>query len=198
MNKINNLGNLINIKVKLNDEMNETCTIGLVSLDDKKLENSEKLLLTRVGKVRNTNQVWNSNRTSTYSSGWGKAPTLIQFIEIEAELKFKEEEKPKAYSINNYGELYKEFDIKGNRNKWILKSDEENPTLNYYIIRKLPVKISENKEYLNQKNGNINIILIICGICLTAMVAFVIISLCIRNRKQVINNIDEGFLKNNI
>ena len=41
MNKVNNLGNLINIKVKLNEVMNETCTIGLISLDDKKLENSE-------------------------------------------------------------------------------------------------------------------------------------------------------------
>ena len=112
MNKINNLGNIINIKVKLNEEMNETCTIGLVSLDDKKLENSEKLLLTIVGKVRNTNQVWNSDRTSTYSSGWGKAPTLVQFIEIEAELKFKEEEKPKVYSINNYGELKKNLILK--------------------------------------------------------------------------------------
>jgi hypothetical protein len=198
MNKVNNLGNLINIKVKLNDEMNEACTIGLVSLDDKKLENSEKLLLTVVGKVRNTNQVWNSDRTSTYSSGWGKAPTLVQFIEIEAELKFKEEEKPKVYSINKYGELNKEFDITGNRNKWVLKSDEENPSLNYYIIRKLPVKISENKEYFNQKNASINIIVIICGICLTVMVAFGIISLLERNRKQAINNIDEGFLSNNI
>ena len=141
---------------------------------------------------------WNNNRTSTYNSGWGKAPTLVQFIEIEAELKFKEEEKPKVYSINKYGELNKEFDITGNRNKWVLKSDEENPSLNYYIIRKLPVKTSENKEYYNQKNASINIIVIICGICLTVMVAFGIISLCKRNRKQAINNIDEGFLSNKI
>jgi len=197
MNKVNNLGNLINIKVKLNEEMNETCTIGLVSLDDKNLENSEKLLLTIVGKVRNTNQVWNSNRTSTYSTGWGKAPTLVQFIEIEAELKFKEEEKPKVYSINNYGELYKEFDIKGNRNKWVLKSDDENPTLNYYIIRKLPFESDENKEQLNESNVS-SIIIIICIISLLFMIAFGIIYLRRRNRKQTINNIDEGFLNNKI
>ncbi len=57
MNKENNLGNLINIKVKLNGQINDTCTIGLVSLDDKILEKSEKLLLTIVGKMRNTNQI---------------------------------------------------------------------------------------------------------------------------------------------
>jgi len=197
MNKVNNLGNLINIKVKLNEEMNETCTIGLISLDDKKLENSEKLLLTIVGKVRNTNQVWNNNRTSTYNSGWGKAPTLVQFIEIEAELKFKEEEKPKVYSINNYGELYKEFDIKGNRNKWILTSDEENPTLNYYIIRKLPFESSENIEQLNEIHRNI-IIIIISIIVLIVMISLGIIYLKRRNIKQTINNIDEGFLNNKI
>jgi hypothetical protein len=200
MNKVNNLGNLINIKVKLNDEMNETCTIGLVSLDDKKLENSEKLLLTVVGKVRNTNQVWNSDRTSTYSSGWGKAPTLVQFIEIEAELKFKEEEKPKVYSINNYGELNKEFDITGNRNKWVLKSDEENPTLNYYIIRKLPPESSQNNGQINEINdsGNSIIIIIMCVIVLIIMAAFGIIYLRRRKRKETINNIDEGFLKYHI
>jgi hypothetical protein len=194
MDKVNNLGNLINIKVKLNEEMNETCTIGLISLDDKKLENSEKLLLTIVGKVRNTNQVWNSNRTSTINSGWGKAPTLVQFIEIEAELKFKEEEKPKVYSINNYGELYKEFDIKGNRNKWILKSDEENPTLNYYIIRKLPFELSENKKQLKENYGSgSSIIIIICVIVLIIMVVNGILYLRRRKRKQTVNNIDEGF-----
>ena len=198
MDKENNLGNLIYIKVKLNEELKETCTIGLVSLDDKKLENSEKLLLTVVGKTRNTNQVWNSDRTSTYSSGWGKAPTLAQFIEIEAELKFKEEEKPKVYSINNYGELYKEFDIKGNRNKWVLKSDEENPTLNYYIIRSLPNQVSENNEQLNEKKGNSIIIIIICSIVLVAMAALRIIYLRKRKEKQTINNIDEGFLSNKI
>ena len=193
MNKVNNLGNLINIKVKLNEEMNETCTIGLISLDDKKLENSEKLLLTIVGKVRNTNQVWNNDRTSTYNSGWGKAPTLVQFIEIEAELKFKEEEKPKVYSINNYGELYKEFDIKGNRNKWILKSDEENPTLNYYIVRKLSFESFENKEQLNGNNSS-SFIIIIFVLFLIIMAVMGIIHLRRRNIKQTINNIDEVFL----
>jgi len=193
MNKVNNLGNLINIKVKLNEEMNETCTIGLISLDDKKLENSEKLLLTIVGKVRNTNQVWNKDRTSTSDSGWGKAPTLVQFIEIEAELKFKEEEKPKVYSINKYGELYKEFDIQGNRNKWVLKSDEENPTLNYYIIRKLPVDSSENKEQLNGRNGN-SFIIIICILVIIIIVVIGIIYLRARKKKLTINNIDKGFL----
>ena len=83
MKKEANLSDLINIKVKLNDTQNETCTIGLVSLDDKTLENSEKLLLTIVGKVRNSDQQWNPERTSTFKNGWGRAPTLVQFIEME-------------------------------------------------------------------------------------------------------------------
>ena len=128
----------------------------------------------------------------------GKAPTLVQFIEIEAELKFKEEEKPKVYSINNYGELNKEFDIKGNRNKWVLKSDEENPTLNYYIIRKLPIKVSSNIDQLNEGNENSFIIIIIFSIVLITLVAFGIIYLRKRNEKQIINNIDEEFLSDKI
>ena len=135
MNIVNNLGNLINIKVKLNEKLNDTCTIGLVSLDDKKLEDSEKLLLTIVEKVRNTDQKWNEQRTTT-SSGWGVAPTLVQFIEFEAILKFKEKEKPRIFTINRYGEKDKELTLSGNSTNWILKSDEEKPTLNYYIIRK--------------------------------------------------------------
>ena len=150
MDKINKLGNLIDIKVKLNETLNETCTIGLVSLDDKKLENSEKLLLTIVGKARNTNQTWNENRTSTLKNRWGTEPVLAQYIEMEAELKFNEKEKPKIYSINEYGELNKEFNLTGNRNKWILKSDENNPTLNYYIIRKLD-KGNINLKYLTKR-----------------------------------------------
>ena len=41
MSKESNLSDLINIKVKLNDTQNETCTIGLVSLDNKTLENQK-------------------------------------------------------------------------------------------------------------------------------------------------------------
>ena len=150
--------------------------------------------MTIVGKVRNTNQVWNNNRTSTYNSGWGKAPTLVQYIEIEAELKFKEEEKPKVYSINNYGELNKEFDIKGNKNEWVLKSDEENPTLNYYIVRTIPFESSENREHLNESKDSSFIIIIIFAIVLIIMVVMVRKYLKRRNKKQTINNIDEGFL----
>ena len=48
------------------------------------MENSEKLLLTIVGKVRNTNQIWNEGRTTIHKDGWGNDPTLVGFIEIEA------------------------------------------------------------------------------------------------------------------
>ena len=81
--------------------------------------------------------MWNEARTST-SKSWGKAPTLVQYIEFEACLKFQEDQKPDIYSINNLGELNEKFDIKGEGGNWILNSDENNPTLNYYIIRHLP------------------------------------------------------------
>lgn len=75
----------------------------------------------------------------------GKSPDLVQFIKIEAKLKFKEKEKPKVFSINKYGELGEEFKLTGGKNNWILKSDEENLTLNYYIIRKIP---NDSKTYV--------------------------------------------------
>ena len=196
MNIENNLGELINIKVKLNEEFSETCTIGLVSLDDKKLENSEKFLLTIVGKVRNTNQIWNDDRTSTYNAGWGKAPTLVQFIEIEAILKFKEDEKPKIFSINKYGELNKEFSLEGNKANWILKSDEENPTLNYYIIRTIP-KVNNN-EIAKLKENTDSYIIIICLIIFVIIIGLGVMFYIRKYRKQNINDVEEGFLKNKI
>ena len=61
MNKENNIADLMSIKIKLNETLSETCKIGLISLDNKKLIDSEKLLLTIVGKVRNNGQVWYNN-----------------------------------------------------------------------------------------------------------------------------------------
>ena len=192
MDKNNNLGDLINIKVKLNEELKDSCTIGLVSLDDKKLENSEKLLLTIVGKVRNTDFKWNDDRTSTYKVGWGKAPTLVQFIEMEAILKFKEETKPQVFSINRYGELDKEFELTGNNNNWVLKSDEENPTLNYYIIRKIP---NSNYNKFNEKKGNKTLIIIIVVILLMLIIGGGIFLLIRRKKKNVnINNVGNYLL----
>ena len=188
MDKINNIGNLIDIKLKLNETLNDTCTIGLVSLDDKNLEDSQKLLLTVVGKVKNTNQTWNVERTSTYEKGWGIAPSLAQYIQIEAELKFNEKEKPKIYSINEYGELNKEFNLAGDRNKWILKSDEENPTLNYYIIRKL-----------DKGNTILIIMLIISGILLLMIiVGLIILFLCKIKSKENIKEVEENLFENKI
>ena len=200
MNKENNLGSLIYIKVKLNEALNETCTIGLISLDDKKLINSEKLLLTIVGKVRNTNQQWNKERNSTYSKGWGTAPVLVQYIEIEVCLKFKEEEKPKVFSIDKYGKINKEFKLEGNVNNWILKSDEDNPTLNYYIIRKIVNKeeIEKNKERIDNTNYTVIIIVIILIIiiCIGIIIFFIRRK---RRRKNYLDNNDiiKNFLGKN-
>ena len=189
----NHLGDLIDIKIKLNDTQNETCTIGLVSLDNRNLDNSEKLLLTIVGKVRNTNQKWNKDKTSTYKDGWGVAPTLVQFIEIEATLKFKEEEMPKVYSIDKYGKLNKEFKLSKKGNNWILKSDEENPTLNYYITRKIPAIKEYNEDY-----NNTTMIIIIAIVILFVIIVSIGVLLFIKRKrsKSTISDIESGFLKN--
>jgi hypothetical protein len=176
----NNISNLINIRLKLNESLNETCTIGLVSLDDKKLEESEKLLLTVVGKARNTEQVWNDERTTTYKNGWGHAPTLVQYIQIECILKFEEDNKPKIYSINRLGELGKEFNVIGEKNKWILKSDKNNPSLNYYIIR----DINSSKNAL--------IIIIFVVIVLLIIIILIILYFCKNKfKKSNVNDLKE-------
>ena len=145
MNIEHNLENILTIKLKLNETLNETCTIGLISLDNNSLQNSSTILLTIVGKIRNSEQKWNLNRTST-SEGWGKEPTLVQYIQMQTIFNFAEEQKPIVYSINNLGELNKQFNIQGQRGKWILNSDENNPTLNYYIIRNLTKENIDDKS----------------------------------------------------
>ena len=194
MDKVNNLGDLVDIKVKLTDKFNETCTIGLISLDGKKLERAKKLLLTIVGKVRNTDQIWNDDRTST-NIGWGKSPTLVQFIEFEAILKFNDKEKPKAFSINKFGELNEEFILGGNKNNWVLKSDENNPTLNYYIIREL-----EEEEKEEEDNSNISNAIIITCVILGIIFIVIAIFYFIRRKNKIKNDqsLEEGFFKNKI
>ena len=184
MNKENNIEDFMSIKLKLNESLNETCTIGLVSLEDKKLINSEKLLLTIVGKIRNTGQIWYNNRTTTLQNGWGHAPTLVQFIEIECVLNFKEDNKPKVFSINKYGELNKEFIIIGSKNKWILKSDKDNPTLNYYIIRN--IKNDSNSKYI--------VLIIIISFVLIIIIGFIIFY-CYKKYIKRKNNIDIDLLE---
>ena len=155
MNIENKLGDILTIKLRLNESLNETCTVGLVSLDNKDIKNSEKILLSVVGKIRNSEQIWNEGRNST-SKGWGKAPVLAQYIEINAIFNFDDKEKPIIYSINNLGELNKQFNIEGQSGKWILNSDENNPTLNYYIIRKLNQDNSDTNNDTNDVNNSNN------------------------------------------
>ena len=95
---------------------------------------------------------------------------------MKAKLKFKEEEKPQVFSINRYGELGKEFKLSGEKNNWVLKSDEENPTLNYYIIRKLPI----------ENNNSKTLVVIIVSVSLIVIIAIVIIFLF--KRKNILKN----------
>ena len=188
MNIENNITDLILIKLKLNEALNETCTIGLVSLDDKKLIESEKLLLTIAGKVRNSGQIWYNDRTTTLKKGWGHAPTLAQFIQIECILKFKEDDKPKVFSINNYGELNKEYSITGSQNQWILKSDENNPTLNYYIIRNIK----------NDGISNYTVFIVtfpIIFILILGFVTFCLIKKCRKKKYNIDNDLLESINK---
>ena len=220
MDKVNNLGDLVDIKMKLADKFNETCTIGLISLDDQKLERAKKLLLTIVGKVRNTDQIWNDDRTSTYDL-WGRSPTLVQFIEFEAILKFNDKEKPKVFSINKFGELNKEFILGGNKNNWVLKSDENNPTLNYYIIREPEEEEKEEEEEekveeekveeeekteeekkIEEEEDNSNISNAIIITCVILGIIFIGISIfyLIRRKNRIKNSesLEEGFFKNKL
>ena len=106
---------------------------------------------------------------------------------MEAELKFNEKEKPKIYSINEYGELNKEFNLIGSVNKWILKSDENNPTLNYYIVRKI-----------DKGNTTLIVWVIIGGVLLILFVIVLVILLCRRKGSQNYKEIEENFFQNRI
>ena len=152
-------------------------------------KNLKNLLLTIVGKARNTEQVWNTERTTTYKKGWGHAPTLVQYIQIECILKFKEESMPKIYSINRFGELGKEFNLTGERNRWILKSDKNNPTLNYYIIR----NINNVQNNFNENNSiNTLIIIIVVVILLLIIIGFVTLYFCkYKYKKSNVNDLME-------
>ena len=172
MNIEHDIGSILVIKLKLNESLNETCTVGLTSLDNKNINDSEKLLLTIMGKIRNTDQTWNQWRTST-SEGWGKAPVLAQYIKMNAIFKFKEKEKPVVYSINNLGELNQKFEIQGQPGNWVLNSDENNPTLNYYIMRNITKDNKEetenNEEKENKESENYNWIWVLVCVIIFSM-----------------------------
>ena len=59
-----------NFEFKMNLTNNEIASIALISMDSLPIENSKKMILSIVGKVQNTNQIWNINKT-TINNGWG-------------------------------------------------------------------------------------------------------------------------------
>ncbi|KAK8839346.1 hypothetical protein M9Y10_032282 [Tritrichomonas musculus] len=137
---------LLKIRIKLNEKLNESATVGIVSLDDKELENSGKILLVIAGKTKNTNQKWNKDRTSTgrvdEGCNWGCAPILVQFIEFDAILFLQEKEKPTIWTINEFGEKNKTLEIENleireNKYRWAFKSNLSMPSLSFIIERKL-------------------------------------------------------------
>ena len=113
----------------------------------------------------------------------GASPTLSQNIEFECIFKFEENYKPKVFSINKYGELNKEYSIVGNQKKWILKSDENNPPLNLYIIRN--IKNESNLKYIA--------LITIFSIVFVIIILFIIFYFIKRRRKR--KNIEIGLLE---
>ncbi len=61
-------------------------SLTLVPLDGKPLDQSERLLLTLVGRVENANMGWNAARDSV-SDNWGTGPTLAESIRLAGGLK---------------------------------------------------------------------------------------------------------------
>lgn len=64
---------------------NGFASLTLSTTDSKSLENSERALLTVMGKAENQGMGWNSTRTSV-SDQWGRGPTIIEGIPCQIQL----------------------------------------------------------------------------------------------------------------
>jgi hypothetical protein len=53
--------------------------VTLVSLDNKPLAQSARMLLTAIGRAENQNMRWNANRTSV-GANWGSGPVVVQAV----------------------------------------------------------------------------------------------------------------------
>ncbi|KAH0792373.1 cellulase family glycosylhydrolase [Histomonas meleagridis] len=132
---------LLKLNLKLNENLNESATVGIVTLDDNELQSSSKILLVIAGKFKNSNQKWNTARTSIgsfYGGNWGNAPLMVQYIKFNGTLFFGEKEKPTIWTINYMGEKNQTLNVQGKSGEWTFQSDEDNPSLQYLIERVFP------------------------------------------------------------
>ncbi|KAK8837214.1 hypothetical protein M9Y10_036642 [Tritrichomonas musculus] len=137
---------LLNIQLKLNENLKESATVGIVSLDDKNLLDSQKILMVVAGKVKNKNQKWNKERKSTgridQGANWGSGPSYVQYIEFDVVFNITEKNKPDIWTINNVGEKKEKLKIEEfiddkKEKKWKFSSDHSKPSLSFLIERKV-------------------------------------------------------------
>jgi len=135
-------------------DINQTASIAIVSFDENSIENAQKMLLCVGGIVANTNQTWNSNRTSI-NYGWGTAPILTQFISFTAVIPGSGKLTVTPLSPN--GVSLGKIDLKTPNS---FSSTMNTPALQYIITR----------EVENQQNSIMNYVLIGGGsICVVAI-----------------------------
>ncbi len=96
------------------DITNNFATIVLVSMDDKPLARSEKMLLTTGSRVANTGQKWNDARTRLANQGG--SPTLIEPVTGTVTLRNIEGAKAvKATALDGSGKPIGDSDLRARR-----------------------------------------------------------------------------------
>ena len=124
---------------------NEYAGITIVSLSDKAIWETDKMLLTAAGDARNTGEVRNSNGTEIIQSGG--APILVE--PITGSITLKTQDDVKVYKISSAGlrkgEAKTEKDKDGNTVIYLCEEDE---CMNYEIVR-------ENKNGIGKANAHI-------------------------------------------
>ncbi len=88
--------------------------VGAVSLDDKPLAASSRILLCIAGRVENQGIKWNASRTSI-GSDWGSGPCIAQRVPVRIELTRKS--PARVWALDSKGERVKEVkaEYKGGR-----------------------------------------------------------------------------------
>ena len=142
---MNDMG-ILKVSLKLKENLNESASIGLLSLDDHEIECSRQLLFVVGGKVKNNNQKWAQDRKSTgkvnEGANWGEGPVHVQFIEFDAILFLNEQSQPKVWTINQFGNKEKELSVSEYQlndgkihKKWKFSSAYSSPSLSFLIER---------------------------------------------------------------
>lgn len=80
--------------------------VGLVSLDGRPIAQSEKLLLTAVSRVKNTDMILKRDVVGFYVlEDWGKAPILVQDVRARIELRLTNPQGARVFRLDEQGQL---------------------------------------------------------------------------------------------